>query len=82
MSHTMREHFKSSANLLNKNFKPDSVLEIGSNDGVFLKHFDKKKTIAVEPCGNFAKMTNDMGYKENIFSIKEFKPFLKSCIMS
>ena len=25
-------------------------MEIGSNDGVFLKNFNKKSVIAVEPC--------------------------------
>ena len=59
MSQTMRDHFK----LLSDKINPDcKVLEIGSNDGVFIKHFDTKKAISVEPCGNFAKETNDMGY--------------------
>lgn len=61
MSKTMIDHFKEFSNLFkNKNIK---VLEIGSNDGVFLKNWDPQKTIAVEPCGNFAKETNDLGYK-------------------
>ncbi len=32
-------------------------MEIGSNDGVFLKNFPKKKVVAVEPCKNLAKLT-------------------------
>ena len=61
MSKTMVNHFKEFSNLFeNKDIK---VLEIGSNDGVFLKNWDSQKTIAVEPCGNFAKETNDLGYK-------------------
>ena len=40
---TMREAFKKIANKLKKKFKPKIVMEIGSNDGVFIKNFDKKK---------------------------------------
>lgn len=32
-------------------------MEIGSNDGVFIKNFDKKKVLAVEPCKNLANLT-------------------------
>tara|TARA_Y100000296_G_scaffold30530_1_gene35501 strand:- start:91 stop:1014 length:924 start_codon:yes stop_codon:yes gene_type:complete len=39
------------------------VLEIGSNDGVFLKNWCQYSTFAVEPCGNFATETNNMGYE-------------------
>ena len=63
MSETMKNHFKSLAENLQKEFKPINVLEIGSNDGIFIRHFDPDKTIAVEPCSNFAEMTNDMEYK-------------------
>ena len=59
MSQTMREHFEEFSYTLNYNKK---ILEIGSNDGVFIKNFDPKSTIAVEPCGNFAKETQEMGY--------------------
>ena len=30
-------------------------MEIGSNDGVFIKNFPKNKILAVEPCKNLAK---------------------------
>lgn len=61
MSTTMVNHFKEFSNLfINKDIK---VLEIGSNDGVFLKNWNPKQTFAVEPCGNFAKETNELGYK-------------------
>ena len=60
---TMRNHFNSTAERLNLLFSPDRVLEIGSNDGVFIKHFNKDTTVAVEPCSNFAKITNEMGYQ-------------------
>lgn len=59
MSQTMREHFKSLCETFSSNTK---ILEIGSNDGVFIKNLDPKFTISVEPCSNFAKETQDMGY--------------------
>lgn len=62
-SDTMRKHFKDYSDLLKRDFDPQKVLEIGSNDGVFVRNFDEKTTIAVEPCGNFANMTNSLGYK-------------------
>jgi methylation protein EvaC len=66
-SMTMREAFKKIANKLNKKFKPKIVMEIGSNDGVFIKNFDKKKIIAVEPCKNLANIT-----KKNFKTYPEF----------
>lgn len=69
MSKTMRDHFKSLSATLDPKAK---VLEIGSNDGVFLKHFDTDKAISVEPCGNFAKETQELGYTTyNEFWTKE-----------
>ncbi|MAE85970.1 MAG: SAM-dependent methyltransferase [Flammeovirgaceae bacterium] len=63
LSSTMRNHFKNAAELLKMEFSPRSILEIGSNDGVFVRHFNKEITVAVEPCGNFANLTNELGYK-------------------
>ena len=63
-SATMREAFRSIALKLQKRFKPKRVMEIGSNDGVFLKNFPKNKVIAVEPCKNLARLT-----------IKKFKTY-------
>ncbi len=63
-SSTMKNHFKEAAQTIKTIFGNDvRVLEIGSNDGVFLKNFDKNKAVAVEPCKNFAQMTNEMGYR-------------------
>ena len=59
MSATMRHHFKNLRSSFPSNWK---VLEIGSNDGVFINGWDSKNAIAVEPCLNFAKETQDMGY--------------------
>tara|TARA_R110002126_G_scaffold71913_1_gene179914 strand:+ start:1654 stop:2817 length:1164 start_codon:yes stop_codon:yes gene_type:complete len=68
MSNTMVTHFSKTAKLLKDSFNPDSVLEIGSNDGVFIKNFPKETTAAVEPCKNFSVLTNNLGYKtHNIF---------------
>ena len=59
---TMTKSFKKIAIKLKKRFKPKHSLEIGSNDGVFLKNFKKKEIIAVEPCLNLAKITKKEGY--------------------
>jgi len=60
---TMQKAFSSVAKKLQKRFKPKLSMEIGSNDGVFLKNFNKKKIIAVEPCLNLARITQKLGYK-------------------
>ena len=56
-SQTMRTAFKSVALKLYKRFRPKKIMEIGSNDGVFLKNFPKQKVIGVEPCKNLAEIT-------------------------
>jgi hypothetical protein len=56
-SKTMRDSFKSIAKKLKKRFQPSIIMEIGSNDGVFIKNFSRKKIIAVEPCKNLADIT-------------------------
>ena len=48
-------------------------MEIGSNDGVFLKNFPKHKVIAVEPCKNLAKITKINLKLILIFGIKNFQ---------
>ena len=62
-SFPMVKHFKETAEMLMEEFNPLTVMEIGSNDGVFLKNWANDYTIGVEPCGNFAKVTKDMGYQ-------------------
>ena len=59
-SKTMRSAFKKVAKKLNKRFRPKKIMEIGSNDGVFLKNFNKKSVIAVEPCKNLARLTKKL----------------------
>jgi len=61
-SETMRLHFAEIAEEI-KQLKPRKVLEIGSNDGVFLRHFDPSVAVAVEPCKNFAFYTSELGYE-------------------
>jgi len=60
-SPVMESHFKRTSNLLSK-LNPDKVMEIGSNDGAFLKNFHPSKAISVEPCSNFARHTKELGY--------------------
>ena len=59
-SKTMRSAFKKIAKKLFKRFRPKKIMEIGSNDGVFLKNFDNKKVIAIEPCKNLARITKKL----------------------
>ena len=59
-SKTMRSAFKKVAKKLIKRFRPKKTMEIGSNDGVFLKNFNKKFVIAVEPCKNLARLTKKL----------------------
>ena len=59
---TMVKHFHDYSEYLFKKFLRKTtnphVIEIGSNDGVFLKNWCQYNTFAVEPCGNFAEETN------------------------
>ena len=66
LSYPMVEHFKNTAEILKGRFNPTRTLEIGSNDGPFIKNFRKKSSLCVEPCGNFAQITEDMGYKTKV----------------
>ena len=60
----MIEHFKNTAVMLQDEFEIDKVLEIGSNDGTFIKNFSREDSVCVEPCGNFAEYTNkELKYK-------------------
>tara|TARA_R110002012_G_scaffold306902_1_gene512034 strand:- start:775 stop:1944 length:1170 start_codon:yes stop_codon:yes gene_type:complete len=58
----MVKHFKQIAKDLKDEFNPKTILEIGSNDGPFISNFDTSNSICVEPCGNFSKKTELMGY--------------------
>ena len=62
MSSTMRTSFRQLSNEIKKKFNPKLLLEIGSNDGALLAHFDKDRAIGVEPCKNLAKITKAKRY--------------------
>lgn len=62
-SKTMQLAYKKLAVFLIKKYKPKSIMEIGSNDGCFIKHFKKIKNIGVEPCKNLADITNKLNIK-------------------
>ena len=65
-SKTMRSSFAVGKKLKAK-FKPFG--EIGSNDGTFIKNFDKDKVVGVEPC-EFALITKKRNIKfTQIFGI-------------
>jgi len=77
MSQTMVKHFKEFSDTFKQ--KDIKVLEIGSNDGVFLKNWNPTTTYAVEPCANFAAETNNLGYKTyNNFWTYELSEQIKS----
>ena len=61
-SKTMKKAFKVVAAKLKKRFKPKLTMEIGSNDGAFIKNFKKDKVISIEPCLNLAKITKKKGF--------------------
>jgi methylation protein EvaC len=56
-SMTMRSAFKKIAKKIDEKYSPKIVMEIGSNDGVFIRNFSRKKVIAIEPCKNLANLT-------------------------
>jgi methylation protein EvaC len=62
MSKTMIKSFMDLSKFINKKFNPNKILEIGSNDGSFIKNFSKKKVIGIEPCSNVEKITKKMGF--------------------
>ena len=62
MSSTMRTSFRQLSNEIKKKFNSKLLLEIGSNDGALLTHFDKDRAIGVEPCKNLAKITRAKRY--------------------
>jgi len=61
-SNTMRKSFKDFAIKVKKKFKPKFIIEIGSNDGAFIKNFDRKNVVGVEPCKNLAQITKKIKY--------------------
>ena len=82
-SFPMIRHFEETAQMLDGTFKPNSVLEIGSNSGPFIKNFEKNKSLCVEPCSNFAEVTENLGYKTYVdFWTSELSQKIKSDVGS
>ena len=63
MSKTVNNSFKLLSKKIKKEISPRKILEIGSNDGSFLKNFNKKKSVGIEPCSNIEKITKQNGYR-------------------
>ena len=68
----MINHFKQYAKWVKKNYFKDSmnIIEIGSNDGTFLKNFkdNKSNILGIEPSSNVAKKAKKNGIKTlNVF---------------
>ena len=61
-SKTMLDSFKTMSKKLKLKFKPRFVIEIGSNDGAFIKNFNRKIVVGVEPCKNLASITKKKKY--------------------
>ncbi len=57
MSKTMQRSFKELAKHIKLKINPKKILEIGSNDGSFLKNFNKSMSVGIEPCANVEKIT-------------------------
>ena len=67
----MKNHFRDYSMFVKKFINPDSkIVEIGSNDGTFLKNFvnDKNKIIGFEPSQNVAEIAK----KNKIPTVNEF----------
>jgi SAM-dependent methyltransferase len=59
---TMREHFKAYARSVVEEYRPESVLEIGCNDGVLLKplaDLGVKRLIGIDPAKNVVETIQD-----------------------
>ena len=77
LSNKLVEHFKSYANFMIKKFNlkiDDLVLDIGSNDGTFLKNFLEKglKVLGVDPAESITKLAKKNGIETicDVFSSK------------
>jgi methylation protein EvaC len=63
-SEYMKRHFKKTASLITRNFrkrKNFSILELGSNDGIFLKNFKNNDHLGIEPSYNVFKVAKSRG---------------------
>ena len=62
-STTMINSFKKLSISVKKKFKPKFLIEIGCNDGAFLRNFKKKDIVGVEPCKNLANLIKKKGFR-------------------
>ena len=62
-SKTMQKSFRDLSYKIKKSFNPKFILEIGSNDGAFIKNFNRENIVGVEPCKNLATITKKINYK-------------------
>ena len=62
MSQTMISSFKKLSLEIKRKYNPKKILEIGSNDGSFIKNFNKNKVVGIEPCSNIEKITKKKGF--------------------
>jgi methylation protein EvaC len=68
ISKTMVDHFKIYSEELTRRFIGDEkelVIELGCNDGIMLKHFDKSRVnlLGVEPSSNVAEVAKNNGFE-------------------
>jgi len=63
VSTTMQKSSKKLSIFLKKKFNCKKILEIGSNDGLFLKNFPSSTRVGIEPCKNFSTLTNKINIK-------------------
>ncbi len=82
----MVKHFRLYAKWIKKNYGKNlkNLIEIGSNDGIFLKNFKKNKinVIGFEPSKNVAKISRRIGIKTinkffNFENVKKYKNLKK-----
>ncbi len=82
-SEHMKAHFRKYADFVKQFIKTDSkIIEIGSNDGTFLKNFNKQshKILGFEPSKNVAEISKKNGIptlnsffnKDNVANLKEY----------
>lgn len=63
-SQTMQQHFESLWSCIKAETNPDTVLEIGSNDGRFLKFCNQRDgvfVVGIDPAENLSRVANDNG---------------------
>lgn len=78
-SKPMVEHFRQVSEKL-KEYNPKSILEIGSNDGCFIRNFDTDISVCIEPSSNVAEITSNLGYRTyvNFFDSDIIEEVLKN----